>query len=500
MPKLSLTCEHDVMCYQGTWGSESNAEARMVFTSGGSSYVCSGTLVADKDAATFIPYFVSANHCIDNQLDASSLQTYWFYRSTACNSGVRGASATVTGGATLLYASPTTDTSFMRLNSPPPAGALYAGWIVGATPDPGTAVTGIHHPSGGLQKISFGSIADYWSCSASVDEHFTCDSASGPASSFYGVDWSTGITEPGSSGSGLFRDNGHYLVGQLYGGSSSCTGSASDFYGRFDVAYNAALYQWLGNAASAAPTAPVALPALDYSDLWWNRAQSGWGLAITQHDSRLFAAWYLYDDAGNPLWAVIPGGQWSAANVFSGDLYTATGPDPTGAFDPARVVRTPVGSASITFSGAGSAVLSYRMDGVFEARSIERQPFGVPNAPASPAVGDMWWNAAESGWGISISQQFGTLFAVWYTYLPSGAPAWYVMPGGNWNAPGTYTGTLYRTQYAQRPFLGASFDPGAVTRIPVGSLSIHFMDAGSAFMTYSIGAVSGTKAITRQPF
>lgn len=74
------------------------------------------------------------------------------------------------------------------------------------------------------------------------------------------------------------------------------------------------------------------------------------------------------------------------------------------------------------------------------------------------------------------------------------------MPGGSWNAPGTYTGTLYRTQYAQPPFLGAAFDPAAVTRIPAGSMSIHFVDAHSAFMNYSIGAASGTKAITREPF
>ncbi len=58
--------------------------------------------------------------------------------------------------------------------------------------------------------------------------------------------WSQGLTEGGSSGSGLFLNNGHYLVGQLYGGSSLCgSSSGPDFYGRFDVAYNAALSQWL---------------------------------------------------------------------------------------------------------------------------------------------------------------------------------------------------------------------------------------------------------------
>ena len=39
---------------------------------------------------------------------------------------------------------------------------------------------------------------------------------------------------------------GHYLLGLLYGGYSSCSNrNGSNSYGRFDVDYNAALRQWL---------------------------------------------------------------------------------------------------------------------------------------------------------------------------------------------------------------------------------------------------------------
>ena len=64
--------------------------ARLVYTTDGASYVCSGTLIADRDHSTFIPYFLTANHCVNTQTVASTIQTYWFYRSTACNSGTRG--------------------------------------------------------------------------------------------------------------------------------------------------------------------------------------------------------------------------------------------------------------------------------------------------------------------------------------------------------------------------------------------------------------------------
>ena len=48
-----------------------------------------------------------------------------------------------------------------------------------------------------------------------------------------------GTPDAGSSGSALFQSIGasRYVVGQLYGGNSSCTNAAgSNFYGRFDVA------------------------------------------------------------------------------------------------------------------------------------------------------------------------------------------------------------------------------------------------------------------------
>ena len=242
--KSSSSCEIDAMCSVSTWGSQMNAVARMVFSSGGGTYICTGTLLADQDSAGSTPYFLSANHCISTQTSASSLTTYWFYRSSACNSTTIGPYKQLAGGAALLYASTETDTSFMRLNATPPAGAVYAGWFAGATPGVGTLATALHHPQGDWLKISNGRVNGYLTCAAPTSNGFTCDSASSSGSTFYDIGWTTGITEPGSSGSGLFRSDG-VLIGQLYGGSGDCTTPGDDVYGRFDVAYNASLKSWL---------------------------------------------------------------------------------------------------------------------------------------------------------------------------------------------------------------------------------------------------------------
>ncbi len=244
------SCNLDSMCYTSTWGNESLATARMTFTEGGSSYLCTGTLMSDSDPATDLPYFLTANHCLSTQTVASTLQTYWFYRAASCNSGTLSPSTqTLTSGATLLYASSNTDTSFLRLNSPAPGGTWKSGWSTDL-PVLSTPIVGLHNPKGDLQKISFGTITDYASChDIPFTDSFTCSPASSGSADHLQVVWSQGTIEGGSSGSGLWAVSGsdHYLVGQLHGGSSSCaTPTSPDYYGSFRVAYNAALSQWLG--------------------------------------------------------------------------------------------------------------------------------------------------------------------------------------------------------------------------------------------------------------
>ncbi|MCM2251699.1 MAG: serine protease [Ramlibacter sp.] len=250
----AASCNVDVSCVNEPNTSQSTA--RMLFTSGGTTFLCTGTLVNDS-ISSGTPYFLSASHCISNQSAASSLNTYWFYRSTACNvlqlnPGYRRLNL----GATLLYTSTTTDTSFMRLNEPAPAGAVFSGWRVDA-PSIGEAVIGIHHPWGDLQKYNEGSVSGFGSCSPGWEPGtFSCAPTSQSGGNFVMSTWSRGTTEAGSSGSGLFSTLGgsRYLIGQLYGGSASCSFNGADAYGRLDTAYFAGLSRWL--SPPVAPATP----------------------------------------------------------------------------------------------------------------------------------------------------------------------------------------------------------------------------------------------------
>lgn len=252
----SESCEVDTICRLAELGanfdSARKAVARMIFTEGADSYFCTGTLLADNVAASQIPYFYTANHCIGNQTVASTLVTYWKYEATACGNGVLGAYTQLSGGATYLYSDPDTGTTttngtdgaLLRLNNTPPADAEFAGWD--SAPLAGSSnIIGIHHPAGDVKKVSSGK-------QVSVDAYQNA------------VAWLNGTTEGGSSGSGLFTADasGYHLRGGLYGGSAACANSGStanaqnrDYYSRFDVVFPH-IQQWLSPTATNTP--PVA--------------------------------------------------------------------------------------------------------------------------------------------------------------------------------------------------------------------------------------------------
>lgn len=244
----SASCQLDATCYDA-YANQRNAVARMIFTSDGNSYVCTGTLLNDSQSSG-TPYFLTANHCISTQSEATSLQTDWFYRAPTCNSRtLSNATAKRVNGAALLYASSSTDTALLKLNDTPPAGAYFAGWDATAQ-NPGASVVGLHHPRGDLLKISMGTVTSLTACTPTSATQFSCSGTSG---NYYRVNWSQGTTEGGSSGSALFK-GGSQVIGTLYGGSSSCTATTSpEFYGRFDVAFNAAMKSWLSPSTGQSP-------------------------------------------------------------------------------------------------------------------------------------------------------------------------------------------------------------------------------------------------------
>jgi hypothetical protein len=359
---VSGVCNEDVACIASPSEAFQNARravAKMVFTSNGNTYLCSGTLLNDTDPSSQIPYFHTAAHCIDSQAAASTLNTFWFYESPSCGAGSPGAYTQLSRGAKLLHSNAATDVTLLRLSDPAPQGAWFAGWDANV-PATSSNMIALHHPHGDVKKVSVGQVLGL---------------ASDGVESLVSAAWISGTTEPGSSGSGMFTLSGNqYLLrGGLKGGSASCenTGRVSDpsnrdYFSRLDLDI-AKLATWL-NGTNA--------PDDDFTDNWWNPDEPGWGLNVIQHATNgTMLVWLSYDEAGRAAWVYTPDCKWQGARRCSGTAFRATGLPWFERMRPGAASMQAVGSITAEFTGGDSGVLTVSIDGRSITSNMVRQAF-----------------------------------------------------------------------------------------------------------------------------
>lgn len=119
----------------------------------------------------------------------------------------------------------------------------------------------------------------------------------------------------------------------------------------------------------------AAQPAIDYSALWWNENESGWGVALTQQYGVIFATMYSYNASGKPFWYVASNCVMSG-NGCSGELYQVTGGSaPTVTWNGANKVVTQVGTVSFVFNDSSLGTMTYTINGVSGSKAISRQLF-----------------------------------------------------------------------------------------------------------------------------
>ncbi len=111
----------------------------------------------------------------------------------------------------------------------------------------------------------------------------------------------------------------------------------------------------------------------NYTSLWWNSAQPGWGLAVSQQGTTAFGVLFGYDAAHHPSWSVLASGLQSSLGDFAGALYRAMPGD----------VQV-VGDMSLAFTSSDGGVLNYRLDGAAQSAPLMREEFATPTSHCSP--------------------------------------------------------------------------------------------------------------------
>jgi hypothetical protein len=117
------------------------------------------------------------------------------------------------------------------------------------------------------------------------------------------------------------------------------------------------------------------VPATDYTDMWWNPNESGWGISFMQHSgtgrtNQVLAVWYAYDprepDSSSaatadfkPIWLVMPGGTWTTPSSITGDVYATTGTPYLQAWNANGLAVQRVGSFTFSFTTPSSGTFTY---------------------------------------------------------------------------------------------------------------------------------------------
>ena len=196
----------------------------------GGTELCSGTMLANTADETSV-YVITAGHCIETTANASTTLFYYNYESPHGESSIKGSLDFQTYGSTVVARATNTDFALVKLATEKPASYFMpylSGWNRSVSP-PSPAYA-IHHPSGDVKKISR---------TKSILEATTYEYLGMFLPNYHWrvEEWSSGTTESGSSGCGLFDNNGT-LVGTLSGGSASCGYSYDDYFVRFEKIWN----------------------------------------------------------------------------------------------------------------------------------------------------------------------------------------------------------------------------------------------------------------------
>jgi lysyl endopeptidase len=476
--QVSGACNRDVQCGSGdpaldaAMAETKKAVTWLNFNVDGGSFICTGTLI--NSAAFPRAFIMTANHCIGRAATAASVTTFWFRETTACDSDRLDTAKQqqVAGGARFSFTNFNVDGTLLELNQPPPAGVLYAAWS-NARLAAGQQVVGLSHPRGDPIKLALG-------------PHVREVRPSSFPQDMYGVQWATGQTEGGSSGSGLFRfQNGSLLFygtlfGQTFSGSAStCTNknpNAYSVYGRFEV-FQPQISEILRGAAPPADDAgntiasarPMATAASVNSSIGYAGDIDVYRIDVTEPGLLSHSV-----DAGTVDLV-------SAVLDANGEGLKSNDDVQVSSLNPGISYRVSPGTyyvaiAHFDSAGQGAYKLTTRFDRV------------------TANYNDIWWNAAEDGWGINIAHQGNILFSALYTYERDGSPLWLVSTG-QLQPDGSYRGALIK---ASGPAFNAlPWNSAAVSNTPVGEMTIRFPSADAGTITYTYQGSTVTKSITR---
>lgn len=264
----------------------------------------------------------------------------------------------------------------------------------------------------------------------------------------------------------------------------------------------------VNTAAAVARAQSLAGTSTNYTDLYWWPSEDGWGINFQQQGDIIFGTWFSYGAGGKGMWYLMSSlARANGQDVFAGDIYQTAGV-PFGQINgqPSLTTIAKVGTMNLYYADNDNAYMVFELNGAVGVKQVERDAFSTPPT-CSFVTGsragltnyqDLWWTAAERGWGLNVAHQGDVIFATWFTYGTDGQPMWLVAPDARRTGPGVYTGSVYQTT-GRRPE-DVTDIPTRLTATNIGTMTLAFADGEHGTFTYNVFGTAGAKQITRNVF
>jgi hypothetical protein len=155
---------------------------------------------------------------------------------------------------------------------------------------------------------------------------------------------------------------------------------------------------------AASLTARASTFSSEITDMWWNPAESGWGVNVILQNSVVFMTFFIYDQNQNPIWYTAQLNTTSGSSVWTGALYATKGPYFGGPFTPPSTIRQ-AGTATFNVTALDAATLTYSVDGVVVVKNLVRQTWTNENFTGSYVGGySLRYSSCNPASGNGISE------------------------------------------------------------------------------------------------
>jgi hypothetical protein len=150
----------------------------------------------------------------------------------------------------------------------------------------------------------------------------------------------------------------------------------------------------IGIAAHASVT-----DSTDYTGLWYNASESGWGMNVIQQEQILFITLFVYGTGNTPTWYVASNVTLSSTTTagdrtYTGALYATTGtPFGVNPFAPSSVTVAQPGNITFVGKADGTATLQYNVGTTTVNKTLTRQTWAQPNFTLNRATNYVGANA-----------------------------------------------------------------------------------------------------------